>query len=121
MAWLCCEPSDTEVLYTRATQEVADEFGRTFTWDLKVRQMGLPSMELARLIVGELALPMTEEQYLERVSHIHRQLFPTASLMPGTSSPISKRETRSQRTFLTLNFLWNILFFERKHFKHIYV
>ncbi len=75
--------SDTENIYTRATEHVVAEFGRTFTWQLKVQQMGLPSAALARLIVGQLDLPITDDQYLERVAVLHRQLFPNAELLPG--------------------------------------
>ena len=62
---------------------MADQFNKTFTWDLKVKQMGLTSKDLANLIVTEMQLPITAEQYINQVGAIHLQLFPTASLMPG--------------------------------------
>lgn len=64
---------------------MAGRFGKVFPWDLKVRQMGLPSLELAALIAREIPLPMTAEEYLKEVEPIQRNLFPTASLMPGTA------------------------------------
>ena len=78
---------DTEVLYTVATQQVADRFGKTFTWDLKVRQMGLASLDYASLIVSEMELPLTAQQYLDEVADIHANLFPTTILMPGQKTP----------------------------------
>ena len=74
---------DTEEMYTHSTQKVAQRFGKTFTWELKVKQMGLPSLELGALIVREMSLPMTAEEYLKEVQPIQQGLFPTAEFMPG--------------------------------------
>ena len=82
---------DTEPLYTSATEAVAAKHGSTdpsgaprpFTWDLKVRQMGLPSADLARLIVKELALPISAEQYTVEVRKLQEETFPNCRLLPG--------------------------------------
>ena len=82
---------DTEPLYTSATEAVAARHGSTdpsgaprpFTWALKVRQMGLPSADLARLIVKELALPISAEQYTAEVRKLQEETFPNCSLLPG--------------------------------------
>ena len=87
-------PSDTEELYTRATQAVADPYGKKFTWDLKVKQMGLVSMDLATLVVRELQLPITPTEYLRQVEVIHRRIFPTAALLPGKPTPQHKESLR---------------------------
>jgi len=60
---------DTEPLYTEATVKVASKYGSKveFSWDLKVKQMGLPRMDLANLIVTEMNLPITPEQYVEEI------------------------------------------------------
>ena len=62
---------------------MADRFGKTFTWELKVKQMGLASMELATLIVSEMNLPLSASEYLVQVGAIHQTLFPKARLLPG--------------------------------------
>jgi pseudouridine-5'-monophosphatase len=82
---------DTEPLYTAATEVVAARHGSTdpsglplaFTWDLKVRQMGLPSDELAKLVVQELRLPISPEQYTREVKAIQQETFPHCQLLPG--------------------------------------
>lgn len=82
---------DTEPLYTAATEAVAARHGSTdpsglpiaFTWDLKVRQMGLGSEELAKLIVKELRLPISPEQYTREVRQIQEETFPNCQLLPG--------------------------------------
>lgn len=82
---------DTEPLYTSATEIVASRHGSTdpsrlpiaFTWDLKVKQMGLPSKELAELLVKELRLPITPDQYTQEVRVIQQETFPKCNLLPG--------------------------------------
>ena len=82
---------DTEPLYTSATEALAAKYGSTdptgaprpFTWDLKVRQMGLPSGDLAKLIVKELALPISAEQYTMEVRQLQEKTFPNCKLLPG--------------------------------------
>ena len=44
--------SDTERLYTIATQTVCDEFGKTYTWDMKHQVMGRPELEAAKMVIG---------------------------------------------------------------------
>lgn len=78
-------PLDSEEIYSRAIQEVSDCYGgKAFTWELKVRQMGLVSADLAALVVKELELPVTADEYLAEVGPINVRLFPSANLMPGT-------------------------------------
>jgi len=71
---------DTEPLYTAATVQIAERHGSAveFDWQLKVRQMGLPKMDLARLIVSEMKLPISAEQYAEEAVQIQlrRKVFP---------------------------------------------
>ena len=58
---------DTEPLYTEATVQVSSKYGSNvqFSWDLKVKQMGLPRLDLANLIIREMKLPITPQQYIE--------------------------------------------------------
>ncbi|CAG0881417.1 unnamed protein product, partial [Darwinula stevensoni] len=74
---------DTERLYTLATQDVVGQYGKEFTWELKVQQMGKHSSECARMICHSLQLPITPEEYLKEMSHVQVELFPSAQLLPG--------------------------------------
>ena len=73
----------TEELYTQAADEVATKFARNepklVSWDLKVRQMGLQKKDLAIIMVNELDLTCTPQQYLDETEKIHQGLFPEAS------------------------------------------
>jgi len=102
---------DTEPLYTAATVQIAERHGSAveFDWQLKVRQMGLPKMDLARLIVSEMKLPISAEQYAEEAVQIQEKSFPSATLMPGaerlirhlisTGVPVAVATSSPRQTF----------------------
>lgn len=93
-------------MYTEATQQIIGEYGKTFTWDVKVQLMGLQGSESAKRIVEIYDLPITWEEYSERATKLYEVIMPRAALMPGTfcmlqirrvpifvSSPLSSRIT----------------------------
>ena len=53
---------------------------KTVTWELKVRQMGLQKKELAEIMVDQLDLTCTPEQYLEETYKYHMELFGDVSV-----------------------------------------
>jgi len=74
---------DTEQFYTHATQIIVQQYGKDFNWTLKAQMMGKSPIESARLLVEELDLPITPEDYLaQRVEGLER-LFPRAKALPG--------------------------------------
>lgn len=77
---------DTEPLYTRATQHIAERYGKTFDWELKRRTMGGDAELGARLVISELQLPLSVEEYLEERSTLLSQLFVNAPAMPGVQA-----------------------------------
>lgn len=77
---------DTEKLYTEATQAVVGEFGKIFDWALKSRMMGRDELDAARLLVKELGLPISGEEYLRRQLPIAESLFRSASEVPGAEA-----------------------------------
>ncbi len=48
---------DTERIYTQVTQEIVSRFGKTYTWELKSRMMGLREDAACKLLVESLELP----------------------------------------------------------------
>ena len=69
----------------KAANKVAAKFARnlppkTVTWELKVRQMGLQKKELAEIMVDQLDLTCTPEQYLEETYKYHMELFGDVSV-----------------------------------------
>lgn len=78
-----CLASDTESLYTVATQNILDPYGKTYTWEVKESLMGMQNYEVACRIVEAYELPITPEEYLELALEQYNILFPNAQLMPG--------------------------------------
>lgn len=83
---------DTEPLYAKAANMVAEKFcipgnkPKLVTWDLQVRQMGLQKKDLAEIMVKELELTCTPDQYLEETYKLHLDLFPSVDLFPGVKN-----------------------------------
>jgi pseudouridine-5'-monophosphatase len=74
---------DTEPLYTRATQEVVSEWGKTFDWAVKQEMMGRDERESAQHLVDALELPISAAEYLSRQLPKAEALFPTVDEKPG--------------------------------------
>ena len=51
---------DTEIVYTRVTQEIVGRYGKTFTWAVKGNMIGRPAIEAARYLVEAMALPQPQ-------------------------------------------------------------
>ncbi|CAG0914699.1 unnamed protein product [Notodromas monacha] len=75
---------DSEKLYTEATQAVVGPHGKIYTWDLKVKLMGLPGKESIKTIITELDLPLEADEYMEQFHQVSEILFPTSTLMPDS-------------------------------------
>ncbi|KAK2573271.1 (DL)-glycerol-3-phosphatase 2 [Acropora cervicornis] len=74
---------DTEIIYTRVTQELLDPYGKIFDWSVKSKMMGRSQIEAARVLVEELQLPFTAEEFGTMSTEKLWELFPTAALLPG--------------------------------------
>jgi HAD superfamily hydrolase (TIGR01509 family) len=74
---------DTEPLYTRATQSIVGEFGKTYSLALKRRIMGGTAEQGAAIIVSELSLPISPSEYLSRRRLILERLFQTTQPIDG--------------------------------------
>ncbi|XP_030384160.1 pseudouridine-5'-phosphatase-like [Scaptodrosophila lebanonensis] len=74
---------DTEKLYSQAVEMTVLPYNKKYTFELKLRCMGLPAMEVSKLIVNELKLPITPEQFLQENSANTRRVLDHTRLMPG--------------------------------------
>lgn len=85
---------DTEPLYTQATQAVTSRFGKNYEFSLKRRIMGGSAVAGARLVVSELGLPISPEEYLvERRQHLDR-LFRTTAPIEGAEALVTQLAAR---------------------------
>ncbi len=74
---------DSEPLYTQATQEILDPYGRTFDWSLKVNTIGRDARVGAGWLLAELQIPLGVDEYLERRERRLRDLFRTVQPVVG--------------------------------------
>ena len=56
--FVCCI-LDTEHLYTEIIEGIVGQYGKTFTLDIKVKQMGRKEPEAAKVVIGMLQLQDT--------------------------------------------------------------
>ncbi len=74
---------DTEPIYCRVNEIIANRYGKTFTPALHRQIMGRQALECAQILVDKLALPLTAEAHLEARNQIIYDLLPEAKPMPG--------------------------------------
>ncbi|XP_026761472.2 probable pseudouridine-5'-phosphatase [Galleria mellonella] len=74
---------NTEDLYTVAFQNVVSQYGKEYTFELKLKLMGSQSHETAEIVVSNLDLPITPEEFMKQTEKQFELLFPDTKLMPG--------------------------------------
>ncbi|MYB35668.1 MAG: HAD-IA family hydrolase [Gammaproteobacteria bacterium] len=74
---------DTEVIYTRVSQEIVSRYGKTFDWSVKANMIGRPAMDSSRHLVETLDIPMTPEEYLEEREGLLRKYLSECKPLPG--------------------------------------
>ncbi|XP_047107455.1 pseudouridine-5'-phosphatase-like isoform X1 [Schistocerca piceifrons] len=79
---------DTERIYTIATQEICQKYGKTFTWEIKQHQMGMTGKEAAEHIIKALELPITVEEYITQAQALYQKLMPECNVLPGVDKLI---------------------------------
>ena len=65
------------------TQEILEPYGKTFDWSVKSKMMGRGSLEAGKVLVEELQLPLTAEEWVKISSGKLLEQFPSATLLPG--------------------------------------
>lgn len=85
---------DTEKLYTQATQEILDPYGKQFDWATKARMMGRAPLVSAQLLIDAMQLPLTPEEFLAAKKPLLERLFPTCEPMPGAVELVQRLSQR---------------------------
>ncbi|KAI8799956.1 HAD-like domain-containing protein [Cladochytrium replicatum] len=85
---------DTERVYSEVTQQILERFGKTFEWSLKARMMGLKERDACELLVNEMKIPMTVEEYMEERRRGHAAKFPFCKPLPGVQKLVSHLAAR---------------------------
>ena len=74
---------NTEDIYSKVTQIILDKYGKTFTWEIKMKMMGLPQEDAAKILCQSTGITITPEEYLESRNSLHKQYFQHCELLPG--------------------------------------
>ncbi|KAH8036377.1 hypothetical protein HPB51_000159 [Rhipicephalus microplus] len=82
-------------VYTAAVEEVAGRYGKTCTWELKKRVMGMPDVDVARIVIDTLGLLISQDYYLCELYRLYKNLLPNSKVMPGV--PLSNGFFQSVR------------------------
>ncbi|KLO20488.1 HAD-like protein [Schizopora paradoxa] len=75
---------DSERVYTKVTNDILAEYGKTMTWDIKAGLMGKPEREAAQHLLSFFpGLPLTIDAYLKARDEAQDRIWPTVQPLPG--------------------------------------
>lgn len=86
-----CKILDTEIIYTRVTQELLNPYGKVFDWSVKSKMMGRSTQEAARVLLEELQLPLSTDELIKMSQEKLFEQFPSATLLPGKNFELDGR------------------------------
>lgn len=74
---------DTEPIYCRVNEIIAERYGKVFTADIHRKIMGRQAIDCAQILVKVLDLPLTPEEHLQARNELIFDMLPNAKPMPG--------------------------------------
>lgn len=74
---------DTEFIYEKSVREICQSFGEDYPFEVRVKVMGTTEQNTAATVIRELSLPLTVEQFLDRLDGLVREEFKHLNLMKG--------------------------------------
>ncbi|MGF1535399.1 MAG: HAD-IA family hydrolase [Elainellaceae cyanobacterium] len=77
---------DTEPLIAAIAQTIAGRYGKFLSRDILAQTAGRNAQDSARILVGQLALPLTPEAYLQEKAALVPQVYPKAEAKPGAEA-----------------------------------
>ena len=75
--------SDTEQLYTEATQKIFDRYGKLFDWSIKEKIMGCEAQQAAKYVIEMAQLPIDATEFNTELYILLESVFHKVKLMPG--------------------------------------
>ncbi|KAJ2160303.1 hypothetical protein GGF46_002349 [Coemansia sp. RSA 552] len=77
---------DTETLYSDVTNRIIEPYGKTFPIETKAKMMGRDSRTATDILLADLELPLTFEEYDAEASRLKKIFFRMAMMMPGAEA-----------------------------------
>ncbi|CAH1992464.1 unnamed protein product [Acanthoscelides obtectus] len=74
---------ESETMYDKIINDIAMQFGKTYTDDIKMKILGTPEKDTARIAVTEMQLPITVEEFFKMYKAKVFVELQNPELMPG--------------------------------------
>jgi len=62
---------------------VASKFGKTYNLDLRYRVLGAPELDGAKMVVSELNLPISIEEFIIMIRTFENKVLSDVDILPG--------------------------------------
>ncbi|KAJ2405111.1 Pseudouridine-5'-phosphatase, partial [Coemansia sp. RSA 2530] len=74
---------DTETIYSEVTNKILEPFGKTFPIETKIKMMGRDVRTATDILLSDLQLPMTFDEYNSQANELKQTYFRRSELMPS--------------------------------------
>lgn len=75
--------SDTETIYKVGIDEILEKYGKVYTDDVRLKVVGTNEQDTARILVEELNIPKTPEDFFTECFEHFKTVLNKAELKPG--------------------------------------
>lgn len=104
---------NTEDIYTEVSSELLAQYGKgPLTWDIKLQLQGLPGPHANELVIKHYDIPLTVEEYTEKIMDIQKTKWHKCTFLPGVEDMLKKLKEKSVP--MALGTSSNTVNFERK-------
>lgn len=63
---------------------MAAKFGKLYNLDLRYRVLGAPELDGAKMVISELNLPLSVEEYVNMVHEFESKVMSDVNVLPGS-------------------------------------
>lgn len=77
------------MLYEEIHGIICREFGKNLNLNLRMDIQGRFRRDVAQLIINELNLPISVDEYESRLLNLYKEIFPKSELKPGTQKVLN--------------------------------
>lgn len=74
---------ETESVYNKVVNEIASKYGKKHTTQIRMLTLGTPETDTANILIRELGLPLTIDEFLQVYNEKANKELENPSLMPG--------------------------------------
>lgn len=96
--------------------EVAAKFGKTYSLDLRYKVLGAPELDGARMVVNELKLPISVEEYISMVRAFESKVMSDVDILPGSYNFYFLQNRSKQNNSLTTTKLCSVWYVDVKQY-----